>query len=84
MPDVVKLADAFGAVGLRVDKPSELDAAILKMIETPGPVLLDVCVDADENCFPMIPSGATHDNMLLGELVSDGGPTVTAAGQALV
>ncbi|SBW07385.1 acetolactate synthase III, large subunit [uncultured Alphaproteobacteria bacterium] len=84
LPDIVKLADAFGATGLVVEKPADLDATILKMIETPGPVLVDVRVDPDENCFPMIPSGATHDNMLLGELVGGRGPAVTEAGKGLV
>jgi len=84
MPDIVKLADAFGATGLVCSRPDEMDEKIMQMIETPGPVLMDVRVDPDENCFPMIPSGATHDNMLLGELVSDTGPKVTTAGQALV
>jgi acetolactate synthase-1/2/3 large subunit len=83
-PDIVKLAAAFGMTGFRVDKPAALDATIAKMIETPGPVLVDVHVDPAENCFPMIPSGATHDNMLLGELVGGRGPKVTAAGKGLV
>lgn len=84
LPDIVKLADAFGATGMVVDKPGDLDATIKRMIETPGPVLVDVRVDPFENCFPMIPSGATHDNMLLGELVGGRGPTVTEAGKGLV
>ena len=84
LPDIVKLADAFGCTGLVVDKPADLDAAIRKMIDTPGAVLVDVRVDPDENCFPMIPSGATHDNMLLGELVGGRGPVVTEAGKGLV
>lgn len=84
LPDIVKLADAFGCTGLVVDKPADLDATIRKMIEIPGPVLVDVRVDPDENCFPMIPSGATHDNMLLGELVGGRGPAVTEAGKGLV
>jgi len=84
MPDIIKLADAFGITGMVVDRPAELDAAIARMIEIPGPVLMDVRVDPTENCFPMIPSGATHDNMLLGELVGGRGPTVTEAGKGLV
>ncbi|MGE4527451.1 MAG: acetolactate synthase 3 large subunit [Rhodospirillaceae bacterium] len=84
MPDIVKLADAFGVTGMVVDRPADLDAAIARMIETPGAVLVDVRVDPAENCFPMIPSGATHDNMLLGELVGSRGPTVTEAGKGLV
>ena len=66
LPDFVKLADAFGAVGRRVERPDEVDDAIREMIETPRAVVLDVAVDQAENCFPMIPSGAAHNEMLLG------------------
>jgi acetolactate synthase I/II/III large subunit len=66
LPDFVKLADAFGAVGRRVEDPADLDDAIREMIETPRAVILDVVVDQTENCFPMIPSGAAHNEMLLG------------------
>ena len=66
LPDFVKLADAFGAVGRRVERPDEVDDAIREMIETPGAVILDIVVDQTENCFPMIPSGAAHNEMLLG------------------
>jgi acetolactate synthase I/II/III large subunit len=66
LPDFVKLADAFGAVGRRVERPDEVDDAIREMIETPRAVILDVMVDQAENCFPMIPSGAAHNEMLLG------------------
>jgi acetolactate synthase I/II/III large subunit len=66
LPDFVKLADAFGAVGRRVEQPADLDDAINEMIETPRAVILDVAVDQAENCFPMIPSGAAHNEMLLG------------------
>jgi len=66
LPDFVKLADAFGAVGRRVLDPADLDGAIREMIETPGAFILDVVVDQTENCFPMIPSGASHNEMLLG------------------
>ena len=66
LPDFVKLAEAFGAVGRRVEDPADLDDAIREMIETPGAVILDVAVDQTENCFPMIPSGAAHNEMLLG------------------
>ncbi|MBF0267525.1 MAG: acetolactate synthase 3 large subunit [Alphaproteobacteria bacterium] len=65
-PDFVKLADAYGAKGRRVDKPAELDAAIMEMIETPGAFILDVRTDASENVFPMIPAGAAHNEMLMG------------------
>jgi acetolactate synthase-1/2/3 large subunit len=66
LPDFVKLADAFGAVGRRVERPDELDDVIRWMIDTPRTVVLDVVVDQVENCFPMIPSGAAHNEMLLG------------------
>src|SRR5580698_9152401 len=66
LPDFVKLADAFGATGLRCTDPAKLDDAIRQMIEIEGPVIVDVAVDKAENCFPMIPSGAAHYDMLLG------------------
>jgi acetolactate synthase-1/2/3 large subunit len=66
LPDFVKLADAFGGTGLRATKPSEVDDVIVRMIETKGPVIVDVLVDKTENCFPMIPSGSAHNEMLLG------------------
>ncbi|MDY0884275.1 acetolactate synthase 3 large subunit [Dongia soli] len=66
LPDFVKLADAFGAHGLRASKTSELDGIIKQMIDIKGPVIVDVAVDEKENCFPMIPSGAAHNEMLLG------------------
>jgi acetolactate synthase-1/2/3 large subunit len=66
LPDFVKLAESFHAVGLRATKVSDLDAAIKEMIATPKTVVLDVAVDPKENCFPMIPSGAAHYDMILG------------------
>ena len=66
LPDFVKLAESFGAVGLRAKKPEELDSLIIEMIKVNKPVIFDVWVDQKENCFPMIPSGSTHDQMLLG------------------
>jgi len=66
LPDFVKLAEAFGAVGLRASKPGELDDKIMEMIDSPRPVVFDCMVDQTENCFPMIPSGAAHYEMLLG------------------
>jgi acetolactate synthase-1/2/3 large subunit len=67
MPDFVKLAEAYGAVGLRAERPDELDAMIELMIDTPAPVILDCRVERAENCFPMIPSGKAHNEMMLGE-----------------
>jgi acetolactate synthase-1/2/3 large subunit len=66
LPDFVKVADAFGAKGLRCDDPAKLDDTIKEMIELKHPVIVDVIVDEKENCFPMIPSGAAHNEMLLG------------------
>ncbi len=65
LPDFVKLAEAYGAVGLRCDKPRDLDAAIQEMISVRKPVLFDCRVTKDENCFPMIPSGKAHNEMIL-------------------
>ena len=66
LPDFVKLAEAFGALGLLATRPDEVDDKIMEMIETPRPVILDCRVNQTENCFPMIPSGAAHYDMLLG------------------
>jgi acetolactate synthase-1/2/3 large subunit len=65
LPDFVKLAEAFGCVGLRAERPDELDAKIMEMIEAPKPVIFDCRVDQMENCYPMIPGGAAHNEMLL-------------------
>jgi acetolactate synthase-1/2/3 large subunit len=77
LPDFVKLAEAFGCLGLRADKPKELDDKIRQMIESPKAVLFDCRVDPAENCYPMIPSGAAHNEMILSALsdaeVSDEG-----------
>ena len=66
LPDFVKLADSFHCVGLRASKVSELDDVIKEMIKVDKPVVADIVVDQKENCFPMIPSGAAHNEMLLG------------------
>ena len=71
LPDFVKLAEAYGAVGMRAEKPAELDAAIKEMIAVKRPVIFDCRVAALANCFPMIPSGKAHNEMLLGEDVPD-------------
>jgi len=75
LPDFVKLAEAFGAVGLRATTTAELDDVIRTMIDTPRPVVVDVCVDQKENCFPMIPGGKAHNEMLLGPTESLGEAT---------
>jgi acetolactate synthase-1/2/3 large subunit len=71
LPDFVKLADAYGCHGIRVEKPDELDDAITEMISVKRPVLFDCRVANLANCFPMIPSGKGHNEMLLGEEVTD-------------
>ena len=67
LPDFVKLAEAYGGVGIRTEKPSELDDAIKEMISVDKPVLFDCRVHQLANCFPMIPSGQAHNQMLLGD-----------------
>ena len=71
LPDFVKLAEAYGAKGLRCDHPDKLDAMIEEMIEYDGPVLFDCLVTKDENCLPMIPSGAAHNEMILSAISGD-------------
>ncbi|HUS97078.1 MAG TPA: biosynthetic-type acetolactate synthase large subunit, partial [Hyphomicrobiaceae bacterium] len=71
LPDFVKLAEAYGATGMYCDNPGNLDDAIKAMIECPGPVMFDCRVANLTNCFPMIPSGKAHNEMILGEDVSD-------------
>jgi len=66
LPDFIKLAESFGWTGIRATMPEQLDDAIAQMLATDGPVIADICVDKTENCFPMIPSGAAHCDMLLG------------------
>ena len=66
LPDFVKLAEAYGCVGIRAKTPDELDQKIQEMINIDKPVIFDCCVDPHENCFPMIPSGKPHNQMLLG------------------
>jgi len=82
LPDFVKLAEAFGCRGRTVSDPAELDAAIQEMIAYDGPFILDVLVEKHENCFPMIPSGKPHNEMLLGDASTDG--AITGTGAALV
>ncbi|MEO8813108.1 MAG: acetolactate synthase 3 large subunit [Caulobacteraceae bacterium] len=84
MPDFVKLAEAFGAVGLRADTPAELDGAIEEMIDTPLPVIFDCRVERSENVFPMIPSGKPHNEMIMGDGESDLRTAIGAGGRGLV
>ena len=81
LPDFVKMADAFGCVGLRATKPAELDDKIKEMISVNKPVLFDCRVDPKENCYPMIPSGKAHNEMIL---TPDDGGEVSEAGKMLV
>jgi len=80
LPDFVKLAEAYGAVGIRAKTPDELDEKIKEMINSDKPVIFDCLVDKQENCYPMIPSGKPHNQMLLGPEderdVSDEGKTL--------
>jgi acetolactate synthase-1/2/3 large subunit len=71
LPDFVKLAEAYGGVGIRCERPGDLDGAIEEMIKVKRPVLFDCRVANLANCFPMIPSGKAHNEMLLGEDVPD-------------
>src|SRR5215472_13871183 len=84
LPDFVKLAEAYHGVGIRCEKPSELDAAIKQMIDTPKPVIFDCVVDPAENCFPMIPSGRAHNEMILGDAVESIENAVTEKGKVMV
>ena len=81
LPDFVKLAEAYGGHGIRCDDPAKLDDAIMEMIDTPKPVLFDCRVEKAENCFPMIPSGAAHNEMILGKITGD---EIGEAGKMLV
>ena len=81
LPDFVALAKAYGGHGIQCKTPGDLDAAIMEMIEYDGPVLFDCLVTKDENCFPMIPSGAAHNDMILGEIT---GNEIDEAGKVLV
>ncbi|WP_376090350.1 acetolactate synthase 3 large subunit [Roseomonas sp. CCTCC AB2023176] len=84
LPDFVKLAESFHARGLRATDASQLDEVIREMIAHPGPVIADIAVDQKENCFPMIPSGAAHNEMILGPGQAGGVAGVTDEGRVLV
>jgi acetolactate synthase-1/2/3 large subunit len=71
MPDFVKLAEAYGGHGIRCEKPGDLDDAIKEMISVKKPVIFDCRVVALANCFPMIPSGKAHNEMLLPDEATD-------------
>jgi acetolactate synthase I/II/III large subunit len=84
LPDFVKLAEAYHAVGIRCEKPGDLDHAIREMIDVDKPVIFDCVVDPKENCFPMIPSGRAHNEMLLGDAAVKLEDAVTEEGKVLV
>tara|TARA_B100000686_G_scaffold23834_1_gene22417 strand:+ start:2361 stop:4127 length:1767 start_codon:yes stop_codon:yes gene_type:complete len=82
LPDFVKLAEAYGCVGIRAKKPDELDEKIAQMLATDKPVIFDCVVDKEENCYPMIPSGKPHNQMLLGK--QDEEDEISEEGKVLV
>lgn len=84
LPDFVKLAESFHAKGLRATEADQLDDVIREMIAHPGPVIADICVDQKENVFPMIPSGAAHNEMILAAGQQGGVAGVTDEGKVLV
>ncbi len=83
LPDFVRLAEAFGWTGLRAERPEEMDGLIDAMIAADGPVIADVRVAQMENCFPMIPSGKAHNEMILGSM-ADPEAQIDAEGMVLV
>jgi acetolactate synthase-1/2/3 large subunit len=84
LPDFVKLAEAYGGVGMRCDDPAKLDDAIREMIAIDRPVIFDCIVDKTENCFPMIPSGKAHNEMILNEYLGEtGGEDVPNLGSVI-
>ena len=82
LPDFVKLAETFGMTGLRASKYDDLDKVIQTMLDTDGPVIADIRVEKEENCFPMIPSGAAHNEMILGPADQEG--AISEEGKVLV
>jgi acetolactate synthase-1/2/3 large subunit len=84
LPDFVKLAEAMHAVGIRCEKPGDLDGKIKEMIDIDRPVIFDCVVDQKENCFPMIPSGKAHNEMILGDSAESLDSAITEEGKMLV
>ena len=84
LPDFVKLAEAYHAVGIRCEQPGDLDGAIREMIGVKKPVIFDCVVDPNENCFPMIPSGRAHNEMLLGDATVSIEDAITEEGKVMV
>ncbi len=83
LPDFVKLAEAYGCKGIKAQNPNELDEKIKEMVDHNGPVIFDCQVDPNENCFPMIPSGKPHNQMILGPNDKEDNK-ITGKGKALV
>ena len=83
LPDFIKMAEAYGCKGIKATDPSELDEKIQEMIDYDGPVIFDCHVDPAENCFPMIPSGKPHNQMILGPNDKDENK-ITGKGKSLV
>jgi len=83
LPDFIKMAEAYGCKGIKATDPSELDEKIQEMIDYDGPVIFDCHVDPTENCFPMIPSGKPHNQMILGPKDKDENK-ITGKGKSLV
>ena len=83
LPDFIKLAEAYGCKGIKAETPSELDEKIKEMVQFDGPVIFDCRVDPNENCFPMIPSGKPHNQMILGPSEKEENK-ITGKGKALV
>jgi acetolactate synthase-1/2/3 large subunit len=84
LPDFVKLAEAYGAKGIRCSDPAQLDAAITEMLDCPQAVIFDCVVDKTENCFPMIPSGKAHNEMILGDATAEVSEIIDEKGKMLV
>ncbi|MEQ9490480.1 MAG: acetolactate synthase 3 large subunit [Alphaproteobacteria bacterium] len=84
LPDFVKLAEAYGAKGLRAETVADLDGVIDDMLAHEGPVIADIAVDESENCFPMIPSGQAHNEMLLGQAEKNLQDAIDDSGRTLV
>ena len=84
LPDFVKLAEAYGAHGIRCSDPAKLDDAIKEMIDHQGVVIFDCLVDKAENCLPMIPSGKAHNDMILPDEIDDIGSVIDDKGKMLV
>ena len=83
LPDFMKMADAYGCKGIKAETPDELDQKIQEMVDHKGPVIFDCHVDPNENCFPMIPSGKPHNQMILGPNEQEENK-ITGKGKALV